>query len=141
MGQAREIMDRVTDATLGAKDFAALAECYAENAVMTTPDAGEIQGRKAVVDYLREFADAFPDSRYESLNKFESGDTAIDEGWFIGTNTTPLPLPSGETIPATGKAVRLRHADFARVVDGRIVEHRFYFDQMAFFEQLGLSPG
>ncbi|MBA3488532.1 MAG: nuclear transport factor 2 family protein [Longispora sp.] len=139
MGQAREVMDRVTEAIVTQKDFKVAEECYAENAVLISPDQGEIRGREGVIDYLREFMDAFPDSRFESLHKYESGDTAIDEGWFVGTNAAPLPLPTGGTIPATGKQVRLRNCDFATVEDGHIVEHRFYFDQMDFLEQLGIT--
>ena len=70
----------------------------------------------------------------------ESGDTAIDEGYFVGTNTAPLSLPTGESVPATGKAVRLRVCDIATVQNGVIINHRLYFDQMDLLGQLGLLP-
>jgi steroid delta-isomerase-like uncharacterized protein len=138
MGQAREIMDRVTEA-LFKQDMDAAKEAYAEDAVAETPDQGTINGRDAVIAYLQEFFTAFPDASYEPINQHESGNDAIDEGYFVGTNTGPLAMPDGE-MPATGKSVRLRSCDVATVENGQIVSHRFYFDQMAFIEQLGLMP-
>jgi ketosteroid isomerase-like protein len=137
MGEAREVMDRVTAAMIG-QDFAAAAACYAEDAVAMTPDQGEIRGRQAIVDYFRQQADVFPDSGYESLRKHESGNAAIDEGYFTGTHTGPLPMPSGESVPPTGKRVRVRACDVATVEGGLITSHNFYFDQMEFLGQLGL---
>lgn len=42
-----------------------------------------------------------------------------------------LGFASGDTIPATGKPVRLRMCDAATVSGGRITSHRFYYAQMA----------
>jgi predicted ester cyclase len=103
-----------------------------------TPDQGQITGRDAIAGYLRQFAEAFPDLRYEYEARHESGNVAIDEGYATGTNTAPLPMPSGETIPATGKQIRVRGCDIATVEGGLITSHRLYFDQMEFLGQLGL---
>jgi predicted ester cyclase len=116
-----------------------LPNLYADDATMVTPDAGEIRGRDAIAEYLGTFSRAFPDASWEALSQLEVGDTAVDEGWFVGTHTGPLAAPNGETIPATGKRVRLRECDIATVENGRITSHRFYFDQTEFLEQLGLA--
>jgi ketosteroid isomerase-like protein len=139
MGEARQVMDAITDAVFR-KDLEAAARLYAPDAVMVTPDQGELRGSEQIVQYLKQFNDAFPDNRYEPAAKHESGDTAIDEGYFVGTHTAPLPTPTGEEIPATGKAVRVRACDIATVQNGVITSHRFYFDQMEFLGQLGLLP-
>ena len=117
-----------------------LPNLYADEATIVTPDAGEVRGRDAIGEYLGTFSRAFPDASWEALSQLEVGDTAMDEGWFIGTHTGPLATPTGETIPATGKRVRLRECDVATVENGLITSHRFYFDQMEFVEQLGLAP-
>ena len=65
---------------------------------------------------------------------------AIDEGFLAGTNTGPPPLPSGESLPPTGKSIRVRSCDIAHVEGGLITTHHFYFDQMEFLGQLGLLP-
>ena len=139
MGDAREVMDRLTVAMVG-QDFDGVAACYAEDAVAVTPDQGEIKGREAIVEYFRQQSIVFPDAGYESLQKHESGSVAIDEGYFTGTHTEPLPLPSGESVPPTGKQIRVRACDLATVEGGVVTTHRLYFDQLEFFEQLGLSP-
>ena len=140
MGQAREVMDRVTEAVFVTKDRKAAEQCYAVDCVGITPDAGRVTGREAVVDYTMGFVDAFPDLTYEYVAKHESGDCAIDEGLFRGTNTAPLRLPNGDTIPATGKQVTARGCDICQVRDGVIVEHRFYYDQVELLSRLGLLP-
>ena len=139
MGEARDVMDRVTEAIFN-DDLETAKEIYAEDATLETPDAGTISGRDSIIEYMAGFSAAFPNSTYESSHKHESGDTAIDEGYFVGTHTGPLALPTGESVPATGKSVRIRACDFATVGNGKIASHRFYFDQMDFLQQLGLAP-
>ncbi|MER5212369.1 nuclear transport factor 2 family protein [Streptomyces sp. NPDC002838] len=140
MGQAREVMDRLTDAVTTHPDLKVIADLYAEDAVAVTPDEGEIRGRDQIVDYWRQMTEAVPEATFESLHKYETGDTAIDEGVFSGRNTGPLQLPSGETLPPTQKEIRIRGVDIATVKDGRIVDYRLYFDEMDFLGQLGLLP-
>jgi len=139
MGEARQVMDANTEAAFGG-DLEAAAKLYAPDAVMITPDQGEVRGREQIIEYIKQLHDAFPDNRYESAYTHESGDTAIDEGYFVGTHTAPLPTPTGEEIPATGKQVRVRSCNIATVQNGVITSHRFYFDQMEFLGQLGLLP-
>lgn len=138
MGEARQTIDRMTECMV-TKDLDGLGSTYAADAVITTPDEGDIKGREAIVDYFRRFLTAVPDFAWEALAEYESGDTGIDEGWVVGTNTGPLTVPGGGTIPATGKPVRVRGVDIATVRDGMIVRHNFYFDQMELLGQLGLA--
>ncbi|MFF0158572.1 ester cyclase [Streptomyces sp. NPDC005263] len=140
MGQAREVMDRLTDALTAHQDIKVVGELYAEDAVAVTPDEGEIRGRDHIVEYWRQMTEAVPEATFETLHAYEVGDTAIDEGFFSGRNTGPLQLPTGETLPATQKELRIRGVDIATVADGRIVDYRLYFDEMEFLGQLGLLP-
>lgn len=140
MGEAREVMDRLTDALTAHPDLKVIAELYAEDAVAYTPDEGEIRGRDNIVEYWRQMTEAVPAARFDSLHSYEVGDTAIDEGIFSGRNTGPLALPTGDSLPATGKEVRIRGVDLATVKEGRITEYRLYFDEMEFLGQLGLLP-
>jgi hypothetical protein len=50
MSEAREVLDRLTVAVV-AKDAQVIAECYAENAVVVTPDEGELMGRVTHAQY------------------------------------------------------------------------------------------
>ncbi|WP_405587042.1 ester cyclase [Streptomyces sp. NBC_01092] len=140
MGQAREVMDRLT-AAITTADSTTIAELYAKDAVAVTPDGGELHGRDDIAEYWRQMTQAVPDGTYESVHAYEVGNTAIDEGVFSGRNTGPIQLPSGETLPPTQKEIRIRGVDFATVdADGRIVDYRLYFDEMEFMGQLGLLP-
>jgi ketosteroid isomerase-like protein len=138
VAQARQVMNRVTQAVVD-NDLEAAKACYAEDAVVETPDEGTLRGREAIGDWLGRFATAFPDGTYELVAGHEADSTAIDEGFFVGTHTGPLTGPDGQEIPPTGKKIRLRACDCATVEDGVITSHRFYYDQMALLEQLGLS--
>lgn len=140
MGEAREVMDKLTEAVFS-KDLEAATELYAPDAVAVTPDQGEVSGNKEIMEWNRQFFDAFPDAQYELWHAHESGNTAIDEGYFVGTNSGPLISPTGESIPPTGQSVRLRACDIATVENGVVTSHRFYFDQAEFFSQLGLTEG
>lgn len=139
MGQAREVLDKLTAAALEAHSVDSVMTLYSDNAVVTTPDAGEVKGRKQIADYWRQFIDGFPDSKYVPMSKIEAGNKAVDEGWFEGTHTKPLTLPSGETLPATGKHIKLRSCDIATVENGKVTEHHLYFDELDFLRQLGLE--
>ena len=140
MGEARKVMDRLTDTLTKERDLKALSDLYAEDAVLHTPDRGELKGRAEIVEWWREMFEMVPENRYESLYKHESGDSAIDEGIWGGENTGPITMPTGEKLPATNKTVRIRGCDAARVENGHIVDHRVYFDQMELITQLGLAP-
>ncbi len=137
MGQAREIMDRVTDAVMSG-DHEALGQLYAPDATAETPEAPLIQGGQAVAEYLLSFKRAFPDASFESVRKHDAGDTAIDEGYFRGTHTGVLSTPEGDVAP-TGRSLRLRECDILTVANGVAVAHRFYYDQLEFMSQLGLT--
>jgi ketosteroid isomerase-like protein len=137
MGEARETMDRMTRAFVE-QDLDTVVNLYAVDAVILTPDLGELKGREQIRSYFQGFKDAFPDARYELVAGYEAGDVAIDEGFFVGTHTGPLADPSGQTQPATGETVRLRACDIATVEHGLVTSHRFYYDQLELLTQLGL---
>ncbi|MEU6879696.1 nuclear transport factor 2 family protein [Streptomyces sp. NPDC046712] len=140
MGEARTVMDRLTEALTTNPDLSVAADLYAEDAVAYFPDVGEVRGREAIIEQWRAMTESIPEATYTPLNRYEIGDTAIDEGSFSGKNTGPILLPTGETLPPTGKEVSIQGIDLATVKDGRIVSYRLYFDQMQFLDQLGLLP-
>ena len=58
-----------------------------------------------IVEYVRQFIDAFPDARFEERGMYEDGSAVIVEGVYFATNTGPLVGPDGGTLPATGRTV------------------------------------
>ena len=137
MGQPRDLMNRATAAVL-AGDLEALRNIYAPDVVATTPDEGELHGIDRFIEWNQTFVGSFTDRQYIPLSEHETAECAIDQGDFVGTHTEPLGLPDGQTVPPTGKQIRMRAADVATVRDGRIVRHDFYFDQLDMLVQLGL---
>ena len=137
MGQARETMDRITEAIL-AGDRDVLRQQYADDAVGEAPDAGRLEGGDAIVEYVLSFRQAFPDLSWEAEATFESTDSALDEGRLVGTHTGTLSSPEGD-VPPTGKRLRLRECDVITVRDGRAVSHRFHYDRLDLASQLGLT--
>ncbi len=139
MGEAREVFDKVTQA-FDDHDLDTGMSLYSPDVVAVTPDQGTLQGRDALSGYFSVFLEAFPDVHYENEYKHESGNTAIDEGYVVGTHTRPLPSPTGDTIPPTDRQIRVRICDIGTVENGLVTSHRFYFDQVEFLSQLGLMP-
>ena len=123
-----------------ARDLAKLAGFYRPDVVLVNPDAGELKGREQAIERDRVFMKAFPDAEMGIAASYESGDTAILEWVFRGTNTGPLPLPSGETLPATGKRVSVRGADVVTFDGGAVVSLHSYYDQVELLTRLGLMP-
>ena len=83
------------------------------------PDQGTITGRDQIAACFCEFSAAFPDAAWEDQYKHEAGNTAINEGYFVGTNTG-----STARLPATGRRVRLRECDVVTVENGVVTSHR-----------------
>lgn len=137
MGLPRELMDRGTAAVL-AGELEVLREIYSPDVVVTTPDSGTLRGIDQAIEWNQAFVGAFSERAYHPAHQLETADCAIDQGDFVGTHTNPLQLPDGQSVPPTGKQIRMRAADVAQVRDGKIVRHDFYFDQMDLLAQLGL---
>jgi hypothetical protein len=139
MPTPRELTDAITTA-YNAHQLSRLVQFFRPDIVLITPDVGELKGREQAAEYHRNFLEAFPDATVEVVAKHDAGDTTIDEWIFHGTHTGPLPLPSGETLPATGKRVAVRGVDVVSYAGGAVATHHAYFDQAQLLTALGLMP-
>ena len=126
-------------AEINRNDFSDAAELFRPDVVTDMPGTGRIAGIEPFVAYGRAFLRAFPDGRIHGDRYVESADRIVVEGRFTGTHTGPLQTPAGE-LPPTGRAMVLPFADVFRVADGRITEHRVYYDTLGLLAQLGLMP-
>jgi predicted ester cyclase len=82
----------------------------------------------------------FPDLKYEVLLTVAQGDYVVTHFKSTGTHTGPLMTASGKSIPATGRKVSLVGSMTARVKNGKVVHHWFFYDVASFLGQLGLLP-
>jgi steroid delta-isomerase-like uncharacterized protein len=135
---AKELLERGVDAW-NARDREAYLATYAENCVFSSPDTTG-KGHETIGAFFDANLAAFPDNRVRLRVLAEDGETLAEEGVFTGTNTGPLPMPDGSSGPATGAALELLYVGIHTVRDGKIVETRMYWDQLAMLGQLGLLP-
>jgi len=126
-------------AEINSGDFSDAAEIFGDDVVTQAPGGEPMAGIAPFVAYGQAFLRAFPDGRIHRDRYVEAGDRIVVEGRFTGTNTGPLQTPAGE-LPPTGRPLELPFADAFRIVDGRITEHRIYYDTGGMLVQLGLAP-
>jgi predicted ester cyclase len=138
MAELRAIIERHY-ANVNSGAFDKEREVFEGGVVTVDPGAGRMEGLEAFLGFLGAFRTAMPDARIEGRIFVEQGDVVAVEGTYSGTHTGPLASPQG-TIPPTGKRMVLPFVDLFRVRNGKIAEHRVYYDQMAFLGQLGLLP-
>lgn len=126
-------------ARLNAGQVEQIAEGYADDALWITP-RGTYTGREAIRERLAaEFA-AFPDQQIKTVRCTEEGDTFVVEYEVTGTHTGPWPMPDGRLLPPTGKQVAFPLVSVFSHLDGKITEHRMYYDRLTTTIQLGLLP-
>lgn len=138
MSEAREVTDRLTDALLS-QSLEAVVECYHPEAVLIAPE-GTFKGREQIAEFFGGWVTPFSELDIEFTTKAAWGNQALDEWSMSATNTGTLELPTGESVPATGRRVTVRGADVCTVEDGAVIAHRIYYDQAELVGQLQLAP-
>jgi ketosteroid isomerase-like protein len=133
----REIIEKGTE-LYNKGDVEGFCALYRDDAVLTTPD-GRFEGPEAMKPYLQGLYTAFPSGGVSVGRHREDGDLYFGEFTVEGVNTGPLAMPDGSELPATHRSVEIPAVEIARVENGEIVEHRFFWDNMAFLGQLGLA--
>ncbi|HEY2192861.1 MAG TPA: nuclear transport factor 2 family protein [Actinomycetospora sp.] len=133
----REIIEKGTE-LYNKGDVDGFCALYRADAVLTTPD-GRFEGPENMKPYFQGLYDAFPSGGVSVGRGCEDGDLYCGEFMMEGVNTGPLAMPDGTELPATHRSVELPAMEIARVENGEIVEHRFFWDNLAFMSQLGLG--
>lgn len=132
------VVDDVNDA-FNAHDWERLLARHAESVILFTPDSPDpIKGREGLRKYIEGFVTAIPDLRSRPELRFADGDWVCQTYTNMGTNTGPLTMPDGSTIPATNKSIRLRECLLFKIEDGTVTELHLFYDQIPFMQQLGL---
>lgn len=120
-------------------DLDGYVDLYTDDAVLTTPE-GAFKGKSELRERFARELNALSDIRFDIISYVEGGDMFADEFLLAGTHTGPLPLPDGNTLPATGHHVEIRGMEMVQVRDGRMVADNLYYDNAAVFTQLGILP-
>ena len=137
MGQTRETAARFYE-LFAEDDIDGAAELFDPDCTHVLP--GGEQSMDQWKAFNAAFRSALTDAHMDVTHVVETDDAVAVEASFKGTFEAPLALPDGEISP-TGKPIDVRFADFFRVSDGKIVEHRVYWDQAELLTQLGVGLG
>jgi steroid delta-isomerase-like uncharacterized protein len=136
MGAALDAVNRFYTA-FAAGDLDAADEVYADDCAFSMPGGAADKATHRQMGAA--FRGGLPDAHMTIDHVLDGGDEVFVEGQFVGTHTGDLVSPQG-TLPPSGNKIELRYADYFRVRDGLIVEHRSYWDQGEMMQQLGAAP-
>lgn len=122
-------------------DLDRVARWYADGALHHQPNRTEpLRGREEIrEDYRRGTWIPFPDFQFELQRAFGQDEWLCVQGTLTGTHEAPIERPGDETIPPTGRSIRVPICLVVRVEDGKAVEVYEYNDQLGFLAQLGLA--
>ena len=98
-----------------------------------------LRGEAEILPALQGRRKAMPDVKGTVTNAFASGNKAVLEVTWEGTQTGPLDGPGG-TLPPSGKRQTTAAAWVFEFDGDKIKESRQYFDMMSFMQQLGAMP-
>jgi steroid delta-isomerase-like uncharacterized protein len=99
----------------------------------------KVDGPEKIVELFKGWKQAFPDASGTVTSAFASGDTAVLEVIWKGTQTGPLTMEEG-TIPASGKRQETPAAILFTFEGDKIKESRHYFDSLTLLKQIGAQP-
>lgn len=98
----------------------------------------KVVGVEKVLEVLKGWATAMPDSKATFNSEVASGNTVVLEMTWRGTHKGPLKMPTGD-IPATGKTFELRACEVVEVANDKVKSVRQYFDMGSLLRQLGVE--
>jgi steroid delta-isomerase-like uncharacterized protein len=140
--QNKEISLSLIEA-LNTRDLGLWSRHLAEDYTAEHPGVSVLLDKSRSIAYHQRFVTAFPDIRFEVLGVIAEGDRVLVQWTGSGTHTERLATITGQTIPPTRRRVRVPGVMLAEVREGKISRGWFYWDQLAFLAQLGLTeqPG
>jgi steroid delta-isomerase-like uncharacterized protein len=114
-------------------DLEGMSEFWAPDMIHHTRSGSH--GFESVISIVANFMSAFPDLKFEIEDLVADGDRVASRMTAVGTHT-------GEYmgVAATGRTVSCSVLGFARVADGKLVEHWGVTDELHLIEQIGLVP-
>lgn len=136
----RGVIEEVARRTERGAPVDEFADLYSEQVRFTGADGAVIEGRERLLDYLRREEAAFPVGSMAVQTIAVDGDIGVIAWQSTTRHDADLTLPSGRTLPATGRELTIEGLNVLRVVGGTVVESRRYYDRLGLMTQLGLLP-
>ena len=98
-----------------------------------------LRGQAEILPALQGWRKAMPDVKGTVTNAVGSGNTAVLEVTWEGTQTGPMDGPGG-TLPPSGKRQTTPAAWVFEFEGDKVKESRQYFDMMSLMQQIGAMP-
>ena len=114
-------------------DLDKLSDVLAEDVVLMVPGQDTVRGIEGYKEYIRTYDRAFPDSTVEVHDMFLDDDVVITHFTWRGTHEGEI-----EGIEPTGQTLELPGMTINRFEDGKAIEDINLWDNLEFFEQLGV---
>ena len=125
---------------LNAHDLDRNDRLFADDFVGYAPGAPGPTTREQAKMVNQGFLTAFPDLHFDITLTLAQGDYVVTHWTGTGTHTGPLPTPSGNTIPPTGKKATVMGSNTAEIKNGKITRGWQFWDMASLLGQLGLMP-
>jgi steroid delta-isomerase-like uncharacterized protein len=126
-------------ASWGVMDAAVTAAFVAEGGAWIDVSVPEpMRDRAAMAQYVQGWNTAMPDLNARLVHCVATDDEVAAEVEFTATNTGPMQMGAGPTMPPTGKPILGKGTFFGRVKDGKFEEVRTYPDVAGVMMQLGV---
>lgn len=117
-----------------------LHRSHARDIAVQWPDGHITQGIEKHIEDLKAMFVWAPDTRIKEHSiKVGQGEWTSVVGVMEGTFTQPMPVGEGKTIPATGKAYRIKMVTVGHWSGGTMDAEYLFWDNQAFMKQIGLG--
>jgi len=123
------------------KDLEGLVAYMTEDHRQIVPGTHEtFEGRKGMLQFVRMWADGFPDAQLTLESIIGEGDDVVVQFTAHGTHTGPFVTSEG-TLPPSGKKMELNFCEVLQLKGDKIQRSTVYFDRLSLMKQLGTDIG
>lgn len=135
MHDAEKIVHELS-AMWNSNDVDRIETLFASDAVHEDITSGvKLHSVSAIRDLFNDTWQAIPDVRTEVKSVISQGESVAWEWTMTATHTGDFPL-----LPATGRPFSIDGVSVIRIVVGKILSQRDYYDQASFLRQVGVLP-
>ena len=129
-----QMYERVWDDIVNKKQIDQINEEHFDNQVIMVTSPENIVGIDGFKAYYNNYLTGFSEVTFTILDAFGQGDKIVKHWRFQGKHT-------GEFfgIPPTGNTVNVEGVTLVKMKDGKIAQEQDFFDNLVFYQQLGLT--
>ena len=116
------------------RDYSRIPDVVTDSFVLVAPTAGEVHGAAGLEKTLRELAAGFSDFEIQLNDMLVSDDVAMEDGTLTGTHDGEF-----NGVPGTGREINLLFMNKIQLDEGKVREHRIFYDPQELIRQLGID--